>query len=175
MDDPGAGRRAACFAILAVLAGCSASQPGDPTGTLQALPAAVRNACNLIESVARETRGVKVERTIGPVPDESTGIARDGCGIKVTGSFAALQGGEVVFEHWRKGLTDRGWQEQPEYTADGPDGTAFAFASRGVICLFQGRWDGGDDAEPDAPRDDSYRGSASCAASGPDTISPSRR
>ena len=107
--------------------------------------------------------------------DERAKLERNGCTISVAGSFAALLGGKDVFDLWRDAFAARGWQEQPEYAADGPDGTAFAFASRGVLCLFQGRWDGGDDAEPDAPRDDAYRGSASCAAIGPDTISPSRR
>jgi hypothetical protein len=48
--------------------------------------------------------------------------------------------------------------------ADGPDGTAFAYVSGGVFCLVQGQWDGGDDTDPDAPRDDAYKGWGGCAA-----------
>ncbi len=130
------------------------------------LPAAVRQACDLLVSLARHTRGVKVERTTGPFEDERDAITRSGCSVSVTGSWAALADGRNPFESWREALEKQGWHPDLRHDADGPDGTAFAYVSGGVICLFKGEWDGGDDEQPDAPRDDAYKGRGSCAAIG---------
>jgi hypothetical protein len=47
---------------------------------------------------------------------------------------------------------------------DIPDGTSFAYLRDGVICMFQGRWDGGDDTDPSVKPDDEYKGAGQCAA-----------
>jgi hypothetical protein len=86
--------------------------------------------------------------------------------VSVAGSFAALQGGKAGVEQWRETFAGRGWHEASAYAADGHDGTAFAFSSGGVICLFRGEWDGGDDTNPSPPRDDAYRAWCGCAAGG---------
>ncbi len=44
-------------------------------------------------------------------------------------------------------LTARGWIRDIAYDADGPDGTSFALRSREALCVIQGNWDGGDDAD----------------------------
>ena len=49
------------------------------------------------------------------------------------------------------------------HSADGPDGTSFAFVRAGVICMFQGRWDGGDDTDPTVKPDDAFKGAGQCA------------
>ena len=58
----------------------------------------------------------------------------------------------------------RGWQEEVNHSADGPDGTLFAYVRDGVICIFEGRWDGGDDSDPSVKPDDEYKGAGHCAA-----------
>lgn len=151
---------------LVVFAGCSgpAAFPAPrSTESSQMIPAAVREACELVASIARPTRGLKLEQTTGTFPDERAGIKRHGCTVSVAGSFTALHGGNDVFKAWHDAFVARGWREELTYSADGPDGTAFAFVSSGVLCLFRGAWDGGDDAAPAATRDDTYRGSGSCA------------
>jgi hypothetical protein len=40
-----------------------------------------------------------------------------------------------------------GWLYATAYSADGPDGTLFGFVREGVLCVVEGRWDGGDDAD----------------------------
>jgi hypothetical protein len=39
----------------------------------------------------------------------------------------------------------------------------FGFVRDGVICIFEGRWDGGDDSDPSYKPDDAYKGAGHCA------------
>ncbi len=38
---------------------------------------------------------------------------------------------------------DAGWTYDPEYAADGPDGTAFAYRKKDVLCVFEISWSPG--------------------------------
>jgi len=89
---------------------------------------------------------------------------RSGCSVSLVGSNAALGGSPSPIDQWREQFAARGWQEDVNHSADGPDGTSFAYVRDGVICLFQGRWDGGDDTDPSVKPDDAYTGAAQCAA-----------
>jgi len=53
--------------------------------------------------------------------------------------FAAYDGSQRYQEGWRI--------DQSE-DADGPDGTHFKEDKGGVVCLFDGHWDGGEDSNP---------------------------
>lgn len=44
-------------------------------------------------------------------------------------------------------LKVRGWSDRTTIGADGPDGTVVGLYQRGVTCLLEGRWDGGDDTD----------------------------
>jgi hypothetical protein len=46
-----------------------------------------------------------------------------------------------------RGFTARGWSDRTMISADGPDGTVQGVHRRGVTCLLEGRWDGGDDSD----------------------------
>lgn len=48
-------------------------------------------------------------------------------------------------------------QELPEFSADGHDGTSFAFRKGGAACFARGEWDGGADGEPEMPAADPYK------------------
>jgi hypothetical protein len=58
----------------------------------------------------------------------------------------------------------RGWRADVGHSADGPDRTRFAFVRDGVICMFQGRWDGGHGTDPTVKPDDADKGAGHCAA-----------
>jgi len=45
----------------------------------------------------------------------------------------------------------------PAYSADGKDGTSFAYRKAGVACFARGTWDGGADGEPEIPPMDWYK------------------
>ncbi len=46
-----------------------------------------------------------------------------------------------------KGFKQRGWNDQTQIAADGPDGTVQGVHHAGVTCVIEGRWDGGDDSD----------------------------
>jgi len=50
-------------------------------------------------------------------------------------------------ESIRHALQGAGWAEDYVYSADGPDGTTYAYVCRDALCFVQGAWDGGDDSD----------------------------
>lgn len=50
------------------------------------------------------------------------------------------------------------------YSADGTDGTSFAFRKAGVACLVRGTWDGGAAGDPRSPAEDWYKVAVFCAS-----------
>jgi len=111
--------------------------------------------------------GVKVERTDGPFPDHRTGKESDGAGLKVLGTFGALQGKPDPTAVAHQKLQDAGWQEDIEYSADGPDGTTFAMRKDGILCFVEGRWDGGDGSDPSYVPPDDYTVTIQCTGATP--------
>jgi hypothetical protein len=146
------------FALVVLTAACSAPAPNPR------VPDPVLRACDLIAEIARRPNGVTIARSIGPFPDERDGRTRFGCSVSLEGSMTALRGGSNPVELLRERFAARGWLEDGNHAADGPDGTMFAFVRDGVICIFEGRWDGGDDSDPTYKPDDAYKGTARCAA-----------
>jgi hypothetical protein len=133
-----------------------------PSGTRLSEP--VLRACDLVAEIATRAKGVATTRSIGPFDDEREGRARLGCSVSLAGSTAALGASPNPLELLREQFAARGWLEDRDHAADGPDGTMFAFVRDGVICIFRGRWDGGDDSDPSYKPDDAYEGAAHCAA-----------
>jgi hypothetical protein len=154
------------FPLLAGVGGAW-REPQTMARSPQPVPEKVRQACDLVAAIARETKGTTVTRRTGTFRDEIEGHDRVGCSVLVTGSTAALKGAANVVERWRDNLATRLWKEDVRYGADGPDGTSFAYVKDGVICIFRGDWDGGDDADPSYKPRDPYTGRAHCAAAAP--------
>ena len=50
------------------------------------------------------------------------------------------------------------------YSADGTDGTSFAFRKASVACLVRGTWDGGAADDPRIPARDWYRVTVFCTS-----------
>jgi hypothetical protein len=111
--------------------------------------------------------GVKVEPTDGPYPDHRTGKEADGAGLMIHGKFGPLNGkpDPTAVAHQR--LQDAGWQEDIEYSADGPDGTTFAMRKDGILCYVEGRWDGGDGSDPNYVPPDDYTVTIQCTGTQP--------
>jgi len=111
--------------------------------------------------------GVKVERTDGPFPDRRTGKELDGAGLTVRGNFGALHGKPDPTAVAHQKLQEMGWQEDIEYSADGPDGTTFAMRKDGILCFVEGRWDGGDGSDPSHVPPDEYTVTIQCTGATP--------
>ena len=67
-----------------------------------------------------------------------------GCGLALSGSFKTTGRGVRL----RDAFMAQGWTEMPAYSADGTDGTSFAFRRGAVSCLVRGTWDGGAADDP---------------------------
>ena len=115
-----------------------------------------------LDTLVTALPGAKVERIDGPFPDHRTGKEADGAGLKVVGTFGALHGGSDPTEVTHKKLQQFGWQEDIEYSADGPDGTTFAMRKDGILCFVEGRWNGGDGSDPSYVPPDDYTVTIQC-------------
>lgn len=130
-----------------------------------ALPADVRAACDQALAIVSNTQGIKTKRSTGSFSDESFRAPIAGCRIEIDGSFKKAEKSGAAAENFREGLDRRGWTELPEFSADGHDGTSFAYRNNGVACFARGEWDGGSDDEPDIPPADPYKVTIICGNS----------
>ena len=97
------------------------------------------------------------------VHDQRFGLTAKGCQRRLVGQVSAFRGTSPD-GLLRKILTVRGWQEDIRYSADGPDGTAFAFVNDTVVCLIRAVWDGGDATDPSYVPEDRYQLVIGCIA-----------
>jgi len=86
-----------------------------------------------------------------------------GCVARLAATRSALGHAASPDQRVRAGLAALGWRENLQYSADGPDGTAFAFWLGTATCFVEARWDGGDDADPASGRGDDYLLIIGCA------------
>ncbi len=112
--------------------------------------------CDSVAQAVTSMPSVTIARTDTVIRDPLTERATSGCRVHLTGSMSAFQQTGTPDEHLRSLLPTRSWTEDLSYAADGPDGTAFALRRGAVLCLFRGRWDGGDDADPTYVPSDRY-------------------
>jgi len=132
-----------------------------------AVRAAVREACDAAASFLKTFRGATVDRPEGPVEDPHSTKKRPGCGVHARGTFAALKDTPLPDVRLGTWFVERGWKENPEYDADGPDGTAFGYEREKVLCFVSVEWDGGDDSDPDAVPEDWFEVRIGCVPNGP--------
>jgi hypothetical protein len=127
-----------------------------------AVQADVRAACDEAFAIVAKTAGVNARRSNGSFNDETFRAPIAGCGISITGSFKKAEKTGAAAERLRESFESRQWQELPEFSADGHDGTSFAFRKNDVACFARGAWDGGADDEPEIPALDPYKVNVVC-------------
>ena len=155
---------ASLFVLLVVAAGLTGEQPQKQPPAQRTVPNEVRAACDAAYAIAVKTPGVSVERRTGTFRDETIKEPVFGCGLAVSGSFARAKATGSAADRLRQHFQTRGWQELAAYSADGTDGTSFAFRKAGVACLVRGTWDGGAADDPRIPALDWYKVTAFCAS-----------
>ena len=70
-----------------------------------------------------------------------------GCQFVVRGTDKVSSTG--LFEATDKAFDGAGWTSMAAlYSADGPDGSDVGYSREGLLCVLEGRWDGGDDSDP---------------------------
>jgi hypothetical protein len=124
----------------------------------------VRSACDAAHAIAAATPGVTVRRRTGIFRDELIREPVLGCGLSISGSFASARSTGDAATRLRQDFELRGWQEMGAYSADGPDGTSFAFRRAGVACLVRGTWNGGTDDGPTVAAKDEYEVAVFCTS-----------
>jgi hypothetical protein len=127
-------------------------------------PRDVHAACDAAYAVARKTPGVSVRRRTGTFRDETLPRPVFGCGLAISGSFARAMSTDDAAVRLRHDFETRGWDEMGAYSADGTDGTSFAFRRANVACLVRGTWNGGAADEPDVPPQDWYKVAVFCTS-----------
>jgi hypothetical protein len=156
---------AASLFVLCVISKSSAGaalqkQPPTP----RTISREVRAACDAAYAIAAKTPGVSIRRRTGAFSDETLRAPVFGCGLAISGSFAKAQATGDAALRLHQGLAARAWEEMPAYSADGTDGTSFAFRKAGVACLVRGAWDGGAAGEPEIPAQDWYKVAVFCTS-----------
>ena len=126
------------------------------------VPADVRAACDFVNKVIAKTPGIKVRRSNGSFPLEMLKAPVTGCRVDIDGSMKRLGNEDVPSEQLAAAFEAQAWRQLPEFSADGHDGTIFAYAKGTAACLTSGEWDGGSDDEPHAPLADPYRVTVTC-------------
>jgi hypothetical protein len=148
--------------LLAVLLTTAPAQEHAPVpGTVSS---EVRAACDAADTIAAKTPGVSVRQRTGTFRDETLPEPVFGCGLAISGSFAQATTTGNAALRLRQGFSTQGWQEMFAYSADGTDGTSFAFRKAGVACLVRGTWNGGAAGEPDIPAQDWYEVAVVCTS-----------
>jgi len=127
-----------------------------------AVPPDVRAACDQAFAIVTKTAGVKTRRSNGSFNDETFRAPIAGCGIRINGSFKKAEKTGAAAERLRDAFESWRWQELPDFSADGHDGTSFAFQKDEVACFARGEWDGGTDDEPEIPAADPYKVTVIC-------------
>lgn len=126
------------------------------------VPAEVRAACDFVNKVIAKTPGIKVRRSTGAFSLEMLKAPIAGCRIEVEGSMKRLGKANLPTDQLASAFESQAWSQLVDFSADGHDGTAFAYAKGSAACLTSGEWDGGSDDEPDAPLADPYRVTVTC-------------
>lgn len=162
MRMPGSVVVSAALLTVAV----SAQAQGAPRAT-DPIPGEVRAACDAAYQMVNKARGARIRRGTGVFTDETLSAPVRGCRLVIDGSFKKLKDTAEPASRLREGFEARGWTEMPEFSADGKDGTSFAYQKGNVGCLGRGTWDGGADGEPEIPPADPYRVVLICASPAP--------
>jgi hypothetical protein len=139
------------------------------TGTSYAQNSAEEDsACDTIAGILQSVSGSTMERYYDQFEDHIANKTRSGCLVKIKGTWSAITDDihppNVLYPNSKGPLLKQdGWQLDNRYGADGKDGTSFAIRNDDIICLVSGKWDGGDDSDPDYVPGDEYEMLVGCA------------
>ena len=124
--------------------------------TTEPIPNALREPCAGVNRLVRSIVGsapasTKITEVIGPraiaFKYQYAKAHSEGCEFVARGSDAVSSSG--LFEAMENAFRDAKWTSmEATYSADGPDGSDLGFSRDGLLCVIEGRWDGGDDSDP---------------------------
>jgi hypothetical protein len=154
---PGSTRLA--VSLIAVLLAAAAAAPRRAV----AEDPGVEDLCALVEGVVSPAMGTITETIVGMFHDEIGQQDLPGCLVIVSGSWKELGKEPAPLDRVVDALTAKGWKQNPDYAADGPDGTVIGLEKGKGICIVRGSWDGGDDSDSTYVPSDVYQVTILCA------------
>src|SRR5512145_1555463 len=110
--------RLAAHMIAILLAGLAAAAPSPAA----AEDPGVEDLCALVEGVVSPAMGTITETIVGVFHDEIGQQDLPGCLVIVSGSWKELGKEPAPLDRLVDALTAKGWKQNPDYAADGPDG-----------------------------------------------------
>ena len=139
-----------------VHSGSAGSDYGSWATAGDAVPEALREPCAKVNSLVRSVvdsapPSTKITEFIGPRPItfkyQFAKAQSAGCEFITRGSDAVSS--SSLFEATEKAFHEAEWMSmESTYSADGPDGSDLGYSRDGLLCVIEGRWDGGDDSDP---------------------------
>jgi hypothetical protein len=139
-----------------VHSGSAGSDYGSFAAAGDSVPEPLRASCTKVNNLVRSVVGAvptttRITELIGPRPITFNYLyARAhsaGCGFVVRGSDTVSSSG--LYDAMGKAFEGAGWTSmESSYAADGPDGSLVGYSRDGLLCVVEGRWDGGDDSDP---------------------------
>ena len=139
-----------------VHSGSAGADHGSWATAGDSIPEALRTPCanvnGLVRSVvAAAPRRTRITELAGPLPIifsyTYAKAQAAGCEFVVRGSDSVSS--SDLLEAMEKAFDGAGWTSMAaSYSADGPDGSDLGYSRDGLLCVLEGRWDGGDDSDP---------------------------
>jgi hypothetical protein len=106
------------------------------------LPRAVTAACDGAHRAVEKTPGMNERRRTGSFGDETLRAPIASCRIDISGSMKRLGNADLPTAALSEYFWAQKWTELIEFSADGPDGTSFAYRGNdGAACLVRGLLD----------------------------------
>jgi hypothetical protein len=135
--------------------GAAGADHGSWATAGDSIPEELREPCFKVNSLVRSvvnsaTANTKITELIGPRAitfNYTYAKAQSrGCEFVVRGSDTVWS--SSLFEAMEKAFQKAGWMSmEATYSADGPDGSDLGYSHDGLLCVVEGRWDGGDDVD----------------------------
>lgn len=114
-----------------------------PGGVYQPLDA---ETCGALAEAMAHPLDVEVVTTQAPFQDYISGGFGVGCQMTATGTGLDFESFPVVAEALKAMLGEGGWEEDIQYAADGPTGTASDLRQANALCLMRVNWNPSEDA-----------------------------
>jgi len=119
-----------------------------PGGAYQPLDPA---SCSDLADAVSKTTGVKAETEQTAFDDYVANETGDGCQATAAGTGVDFESFPAIASALSEMLKARGWEEDMQYSVDGPTGTGTAYRLENGLCLLHVGWEPSEDA--DCPSD----------------------
>ena len=116
-----------------------------------------KEVCDIIYSAMLGILVNLIEEVEGSFYDDHLKKYVNGCLLLITGTWSELGENPDPINLIFSLLSDNGWSQYVEYSADGPDGTIFSLIKDDNWCIVKGQWNSGDDADSIYVPSDAYQ------------------